>query len=76
MTFEELPDGTFVLLDERPWLVLGDALLGWTPAGYVAARRERPHSSVAVVLTPPSLVEMLRFGWDPAGVPLLHPTVS
>ena len=30
----ELPDGAFVLEDDAPWLVRGDALLRWTPAGY------------------------------------------
>ena len=29
----ELPDGAFVLEDDGPWLVSGDALLRWTPAG-------------------------------------------
>jgi hypothetical protein len=76
MTFDQLPAGAFVLCDDRPWLVLGSELLEWTPAGYIAARRERPGSETAVVLTPPSLVEVLRSGWDPAAVPLLHPTVS
>jgi hypothetical protein len=74
MAYDGLPDGTFVLCDERPWLVLGDALLEWTPAGYVAQRRARPHEAGAVVLTPPSLVGVLRLGWAPATVPFLHPT--
>src|SRR5580704_8168785 len=33
-SFAELPDGAFVLTD-GPQVVLGDALLGWTPAGYI-----------------------------------------
>ena len=74
MPFDGLPDGTFVLWDERPWLVLGDELLEWTPAGYVAERRARPRGETAVVLTPPSLVDVLRSGWEPATVPFLHPT--
>jgi hypothetical protein len=74
MAYDGLPDGTFVLCDERPWLVLGDALLEWTPAGYVAQRRARPREAGAVVLTPPSLVRVLRLGWAPATVPFLHPT--
>lgn len=74
MPFDGLPDGTFVLRDERPWLVLGDELLEWTPAGYVAERRVRPRGETAVVLTPPSLVDVLRSGWEPATVPFLHPT--
>ncbi|HEY6522853.1 MAG TPA: hypothetical protein VIY10_03735 [Solirubrobacteraceae bacterium] len=74
LPFDGLPDGTFVLWDERPWLVLGDQLLEWTPAGYVAERRARPRGEPGVVLTPPSLVDVLRSGWAPATVPFLHPT--
>ncbi len=74
ISFDDLPDGTFVLADERPWLVLDDELLEWTPAGYVAERRARPRGATAMVLTPPSLLEVLRFGWEPATVPFLHPT--
>jgi hypothetical protein len=74
--FAGLPDGAFVLLDERPWLVLDGELLEWTPAGYVAARRTRPSTGTAVALTPPSLIEVLRAGWAPATVPFLHPTAQ
>ena len=71
--FDGLPDGTFVLCDERPWLVRGDTLVEWTPAGYGAQRRARPRGAVAVVLTPPSLVEVLRSDWAPATVPDTDP---
>jgi hypothetical protein len=67
----QLPDGAFVLRNGEPRLVLGDELRRWTAAGYDAPER-RP-AGPAVVLTPPSLVDILRAGWDPA-VPLLHPT--
>ena len=70
-----LPDGAFVLDDGgAPWLVRGDALLRWTPAGY-AERRARPGGGVAL-LTPPTLVGVLRAGWDGAAVPLLHPSAG
>jgi hypothetical protein len=68
-----LPDGAFVLEDDGPWLVLGDALRRWTPAGYTE-RRPRDKRR-ATVVTPPSLVEILRSGWRGA-VPLLHPTAA
>lgn len=71
---DDLPDGAFVLADETAWLVLGDELLAWTPAGY-AARRPRPEQERATVITPPSLVEVLRAGWAPL-VPLLHPSAG
>lgn len=70
--FDGLPDGTFVLRAKAPWLVLGADLLRWTPAGY-AARRPRPARQAAMVVTPPSLVAVLRAGWQPL-VPLLHPS--
>jgi hypothetical protein len=66
----DLPDGTFVLRAGVPALVLGDELLRWTPAGYDDREQRRPGES-AVVITPPSLVAVLRAGWEPA-VPLLH----
>jgi hypothetical protein len=69
-----LPDGAFVLRDGAPWLVLGDQLLRWSPAGY-DARRPRPGGGAATVITPPSLVGVLRRGWDGA-VPLLHPSAG
>jgi hypothetical protein len=66
-----LPDGTFVLRADDPWLVLGSELLRWAPGGYTE-RRERPGGR-ATVLTPGLLVEVLRAGWSGA-VPILHPT--
>jgi hypothetical protein len=71
--FAELPDGAFVLHESEGWLVHSADLLRWTPAGY-ADRRRRP-SGAAVLLTPPSLVEVLRAGWS-GTVPLLHPTAT
>jgi hypothetical protein len=64
---DDLPDGAFVVHDGEPHLVLGDALLRWTPAGYTERRRR----ARAGLLTPPTLVDVLRAGWDGA-VPLLH----
>jgi hypothetical protein len=69
---DELPDGAFVLQNDDPFLVLGSELLGWTAAGYVA-RRPRPRHETALLITPPSLVAVLRAGWEPL-VPLLHPS--
>jgi hypothetical protein len=73
-TLDDLPDGTFVLRDDEPCLVLGSALLRWTAAGYTA-RIARPAHETAIVLTPPSLVAVLHAGWQPL-VPLLHPSAS
>ncbi|HZQ16674.1 MAG TPA: hypothetical protein VFA82_07865 [Gaiellaceae bacterium] len=68
-----LPDGAFVLRDEEPWLVLGGGLLRWTPDGY--AERRPYDTRRATVITPPSLVEVLRSGWS-GSVPLLHPSAQ
>ena len=67
----ELPDGVFVAESGGAWLVVGPSLLRWTPAGYVD-RRPRRSGSVAL-LTPPSVVEVLRAGWEPV-VPFRHPS--
>jgi hypothetical protein len=68
----ELPDGAFVLQDGEPRLVLGGQLLTWTPAGYTD-RRPRGRGARAQLITPPSLVAVLRAGWRGV-VPLLHPS--
>jgi hypothetical protein len=57
-----LPDGTFVLEDGQPALVLGDAVVPWTTEGY-GARRPRPEAATATVITPPSTVAVLRAGY-------------
>ena len=72
VAFDDLPDGAFVLHDGEPWLVLGAGLLHWTTAGY-DRRAPRPGGR-ARAITPPSLMGVLRAGWDGA-VPLLHPSV-
>ena len=55
--------------DETSWLVLGDWLLAWSPAGY-RERRPRPRGEWATVLTPASTVDVLRAGY----VPEVHPS--
>ena len=73
-SLDALPDGAFVLHEGRPRLVLGNALLTWTPAGY-AEQSSRPAGGRAALITPPSLVAVLRAGWASA-VPLLHPSAQ
>ena len=70
--YSDLPDGTFVLEAGEPHLILGPQILSWSPGGYHDARR-RPRNGRATVITPPSLVEVLRSGWSPS-VPLFHPS--
>jgi hypothetical protein len=70
---DELPDGAFVLDDGVPELVRGDDLMSWTPGGYT--RRAPRRRGKATLLTPPSLVELLRTGWE-SSVPVFHPTAG
>jgi hypothetical protein len=69
---DDLPDGTFVLDGGEPWLVLGPKLRRWTPTGY-SDSQPRARGVIAQVVTPPSLVELLRREREPL-VPLLHPS--
>ena len=69
---DELPDGAFIM-EDAPWIVVGTELRRWTPAGY-SERKSRPVRAEATLVTPPSLVGVLRAGWQPL-VPLLHPSV-
>ncbi|MBK8904119.1 MAG: hypothetical protein IPM53_23270 [Anaerolineaceae bacterium] len=64
---QTLPNGTFILWEERPYLVWQDALLPWTPAGYETPVSRLKKDQV-VVLTPPSTVAALAHGY----VPKLH----
>lgn len=72
LAVDALPDGAMILWDGAPRIVLGHQLLAWTPAGYEQPVA-RPTSGNAQVITPPSLLAVLRTNWAPA-VPLLHPT--
>jgi len=60
----ELPDGTFVLLDEKPFLIKGDWLYAWTPAGYETGI-VRTNKKEATVLTPASVVNAFSAGYVP-----------
>jgi hypothetical protein len=71
---DTLPNGAFVLHDGRPQLVLGRRLLPWAPAGY-ASWAERPRGVAATLITPPSLVALLREEWESA-LPLVHPSAT
>ena len=63
-----LPDGAFVLHRGDAHLVLDKMLRRWTPSGYDAPISGPPRGTL---ITPPSLVEILRAGWA-AAVPLIH----
>ena len=66
-----LPNGSYIALDDRAWLVVADALLAWAADRYTT-RRRRPATGQATVLTPPSIVGVLQVGYQ-AG---LHPSAG
>jgi hypothetical protein len=69
---DDLPDRVLVTLagrDGEAYLVLGDELRAWSPAGY-RDRRRRPRDEVVSVLTPPSTVRAIRSGY----MPEVHPS--
>jgi hypothetical protein len=59
-----LPDGTFVLFNDAPHLVLGSFLHRWTPARYTE-RQPRPDYAEVPVLTPQPTVNCLAHGYRP-----------
>jgi hypothetical protein len=61
---DDLPDGTFITLEEGAWAVHGDTLLRWTPTGYDTSK-PRPRGTVTEVLTPPAIIGVLAAGYRP-----------
>jgi hypothetical protein len=68
VTFESpldaLPDGCFVQWEGASHLVLSDALLLWSPEGYVR-KRPRPSDKSVIVLTPEPIVRCIGHGYRP-----------
>jgi hypothetical protein len=60
----KLPDGTFIHLDGSAWLLWHGLLLEWSAGGYRRRRPPLPASSPVEVLTPRSLVAVLRSGYQ------------
>ncbi len=59
-----LPDGTFILLNDKPYLILENAIFLWTPDGYEGPCTSQDRKRVQV-LTPKSMVEVFRAGYQP-----------
>lgn len=59
---EELPDGVFIEMEDRAWLVAGGHVYGWTPFGYEKGRA-LPLGQRVRVLTPRSVVNAFRAGY-------------
>jgi hypothetical protein len=71
---DDLPTGAFIVRNGDPWLVFGEELLRWAPGGYTE-RAPRPRRGRVQLVTPPSLVSVLRTGWQ-GQVPLFHPSAG
>jgi hypothetical protein len=67
LTLADVPDGAMVSLDGRAHLVRAGALLPWAFRGYGAAVA-CPASRTVEVLTPPSIIAVLRAGYRPIGL--------
>jgi hypothetical protein len=61
---DNLPDGACVEVDGHVGMLSSGQLLRWTASGYQAALR-KPTEQIKV-LTPPSIIETLRLGYQPA----------
>lgn len=60
-----LPDGSFVRIDSSSYLVWREALLQWSPEGYIK-ERQRPKRWTVTVLTPAPVVQCIRQGYRPS----------
>lgn len=63
-SWTSLPTGAFIVLADRPALVVEDSVLPWTTQGYGPARRRPTHGSIDVI-TPPSSLAAIRSGYRP-----------
>lgn len=60
-----LPNGTYVAIDRTPYLLWDATLHQWSDEGYVR-RLALDQSRIVEVLTPASIVKVLRAGYRPA----------
>jgi hypothetical protein len=67
----DLPDGSIMGEDGEAWLVVGGELLAWSPSGY-GSRGAMSGTSTVRVLTPPSVLDVIRAGYEP----MIHPTAT
>jgi hypothetical protein len=68
---DTLPDGAMIALVDEAYAVRGRHLLQWTPAGYKESIPRR-RGVEADVLTPPSILAVLKRGYTP----LWHPSAN
>ncbi|NTU80470.1 MAG: hypothetical protein HGA45_14005 [Chloroflexales bacterium] len=72
-SLDDLPDGAFIVFGNaaRPHLVYGGALYPWSPGGY-GPPVARPMGAMSAVLTPPSTVQALAYGYTSC----IHPSAT
>src|SRR5580765_4638063 len=68
---DTFPDGAMISLDGQAFAVQGNRLLRWAPDGF-SQIRARPRGIDVDVLTPPSILPVLRRGYGP----LWHPSAT
>ena len=61
---DNLPGGTFIFMNEQPYLMTGKHLFRWTPFGY-DEKLSLPKNHVVTVLTPRSIVNTFSAGYEP-----------
>jgi len=61
---DTLPDGVMIAMAGKAFAVRGKKLLRWTPRGYTQAM-PRPRKIAVDLLTPPSIVAVLKAGYRP-----------
>jgi hypothetical protein len=61
--WRSVPTNAFVLLDDGPVLVTGEAVVPWSDSGY-GARRARPTRGDAQVITPPAILAAFEAGYQ------------
>jgi hypothetical protein len=59
-----LPDGTFIEIDGKPYVIFREVIYEWSPFGY-GGKKPLPKAEKVIVLTPKSLVNTFRAGYVP-----------
>ena len=73
MSWHDIPDGTAFSVDNEIWVRHQDASLLWSTGGYRrTSRLALQKSEVIECLTPPTIVEIMRAGYQPQW----HPTAA
>jgi hypothetical protein len=68
VTFEEdvyhIPDGSFILIDDKAFLVFEKKIFLWSPYGYETGK-PLPEEDTLTVITPRSLIKTFQAGYQP-----------